>query len=102
MLVVGNNWDPATNYEGAVAAARLLPNSRLLSSDNWGHTRTAPRQCVTDAVDAYLLTQKLPARGTLCHGDIQPFEGPAPLAPMAKPHRMLPPVVPPFTLASRY
>ncbi len=102
VLVVGTKWDPATNYEGAVAAARLQPNSRLLSNDNWGHTSYGSSQCVTDAVDAYLLTQKLPAPGTLCHGDIQPFEGPAPLAPMATPHRMLPPVVPPFTLASRY
>jgi hypothetical protein len=102
VLVVGTKWDPATNYEGAVTAARLLPNSRLLSNDNWGHTSYGSSQCVTDAVDAYLLTQKLPAPGTLCHGDIQPFEGPAPLAPMARPHRMLPPVVPPFTLASRY
>jgi len=85
-----------------VAAARLQPNSRLLSNDNWGHTSYGSSQCVTDAVDAYLLTQKLPAPGTLCHGDIQPFEGPPPLAPQATPHRRLPPVVPPFTLASRY
>ena len=103
VLVVGTRWDPATNYEGAVAAARLLPNSRLLSNDNWGHTSYGSSQCVTDAVDTYLLTQKVPARGTLCHGDIQPFVGPPPLAArLAKPDRRLPPVVPPFTLASRY
>ena len=38
VLVVGNYWDPATRYEGAVRVSRLLPSSRLLSSDSWGHT----------------------------------------------------------------
>ncbi|MBQ1051023.1 alpha/beta fold hydrolase [Micromonospora sp. C51] len=74
VLVVGNYWDPATNYTGAVAAARLLPNSRLLSSDNWGHTAYGTSDCVTGAIDAYLLRLTLPKRGKVCHGDIQPFE----------------------------
>jgi pimeloyl-ACP methyl ester carboxylesterase len=101
VLVVGTKWDPATNYEGAVAAARLLPNSRLLSNDNWGHTSYGSSQCVTGAVDTYLLTQKVPARGAFCHGDVQPFEGPPPTARGARPNRGLPPVAPPFTPASR-
>jgi len=102
VLVVGTRWDPAVNYEGAVAAARLLPNSRLLSNDNWGHTSYGSSQCVTGAMDTYLLTQKVPARGALCHGDVQPFVGAPPgAAGLAKPDR-LPPVVRPFTLASRY
>ncbi|MER5457863.1 alpha/beta hydrolase [Micromonospora sp. NPDC002389] len=74
VLVVGNYWDPATNYHGAVASAKLLPNSRLLSSDNWGHTAYGTSACATGAIDAYLLRQALPKRGTVCHGDIQPFE----------------------------
>jgi pimeloyl-ACP methyl ester carboxylesterase len=74
ILVVGNTWDPATNYEGAVKAASLLPNSRLLSSDSWGHTAYRSSQCATSAIDTYLLTKVLPPRGTFCHGDIQPFE----------------------------
>ncbi len=49
LLVVGNYWDPATNYDGAVKAASLLPNSRLLSSDSWGHTAYGTSACVTDA-----------------------------------------------------
>lgn len=79
VLVVGNHWDPATNYEGAVTSAKLLPNSRLLSSDSWGHTAYGTSACVTGAVDAYLLKGTLPAKGTVCTGDVQPFaELPAP------------------------
>ncbi|MCI4063166.1 alpha/beta hydrolase [Micromonospora sp. R77] len=74
VLVVGNYWDPATNYQGAVGSAALLPNSRLLSSDSWGHTAYGTSECVTAAVDSYLLTGRLPARGTRCFGDSQPFE----------------------------
>jgi pimeloyl-ACP methyl ester carboxylesterase len=73
ILVVGNTWDPATNYQGAVKAASLLPNSRLLSSDNWGHTAYGTSRCATSSIDTYLLTKVLPARGTVCHGDVQPF-----------------------------
>jgi pimeloyl-ACP methyl ester carboxylesterase len=76
VLVVGNYWDPATNYQGAVAAASLLPNSRLLSSDSWGHTAYGTSDCVTGAVDAYLLNLALPAEGTVCTGDLQPFTTP--------------------------
>ncbi|RNI00725.1 alpha/beta hydrolase [Micromonospora aurantiaca] len=74
VLVVGNYWDPATNYQGAVSSAKLLPNSRLLSSDSWGHTAYGTSACVTGRIDAYLLTGKLPAKGTLCVGDAQPFQ----------------------------
>ncbi|MEV6630718.1 alpha/beta hydrolase [Actinoplanes sp. NPDC051470] len=74
VLVVGNYWDPATNYNDAVASAALLPNSRLLSSDSWGHTAYGTSACATGAVDQYLLTGALPAEGTLCVGDVQPFQ----------------------------
>ncbi|MFG1774893.1 alpha/beta hydrolase [Micromonospora sp. NPDC049048] len=73
VLVVGNYWDPATNYRGAVSSARLLPNSHLLSSDSWGHTAYGTSACVTGAVDAYLLRGALPANGKVCVGDVQPF-----------------------------
>ena len=76
VLIVGSHWDPATNYRQAVAVARLLPNSRLLSSDNWGHTAYGSSACVTRAIDAYLLRGTLPAVGTVCVGDVQPFAQP--------------------------
>ena len=76
VLVVGDYYDPATNYKGAVKAASLLPNSRLLTSDSWGHTAYGTSACVSDAVNSYLLTLALPSRGTVCTGDAQPFTVP--------------------------
>jgi pimeloyl-ACP methyl ester carboxylesterase len=73
MLFVGSRWDPATNYRDAVTAAELAPNSRLLSSDNWGHTAYGTSNCATGAIDNYLIHKRLPAVGTLCRGDAQPF-----------------------------
>ncbi|MGC1209191.1 MAG: alpha/beta hydrolase [Ornithinimicrobium sp.] len=74
VLVVGNYWDPATNYDGAVAAASLSTNSRLLSSDNFGHTAYGTSSCVTRAMDTYLLTSKVPRAGTVCRSEYPVFE----------------------------
>jgi pimeloyl-ACP methyl ester carboxylesterase len=83
ILVVGSTWDPATNYEGALKAASLLPNSRLLSSDNWGHLAYPNSRCAASVIDTYLLTQVLPARGTMCHA-VQPFQdNPVSVSPVA-------------------
>ncbi|MEV0900232.1 alpha/beta hydrolase [Actinoplanes sp. NPDC049802] len=107
VLVIGNYWDPATNYAASVSSSRLLPNSRLLSSDNWGHTAYGTGVCVTAAVDTYLLTGKVPAKGTVCRGEIQPFtvklepgEEPEPgdkdiTKSAVEPGKTLPPVVAP-------
>lgn len=73
VLIVGNYWDPATNYSGAVSTAKRMPNSRLLSSDSWGHTAYGASNCVTKAMDSYLLSKKLPAKGKVCAGDYRPF-----------------------------
>lgn len=85
VLIVGNFWDPATPYEGAVTVAHLLPNSRLLSSDNWGHTATTHSTCVGSAVKHYLDTGQPPAEGTVCHNDqpFQPAPTTAPTSPVA-------------------
>ncbi|MEV4345931.1 alpha/beta hydrolase [Actinoplanes sp. NPDC049596] len=78
VLVVGSFWDPATNYRGAVSSSRLLPNSVLLSSNNWGHTAYGSGVCATTAIDTYLLTGRPPARGTVCTDAPQPFLKPVP------------------------
>ncbi|KAF0834721.1 alpha/beta hydrolase [Ornithinibacter aureus] len=98
VLVVGNYWDPATNYDGAVATSKLLPNSRLLRSDNWGHTAYGTSACATTTIDRYLLTSRIPPRNKTCHGDVQPFTEPLGTEDMrrATPSRQLPPVVPPI------
>jgi len=46
--VIGNLFDPATRYQGAVAAAALLPNSRLLTVHAWGHTSLFRSQCADE------------------------------------------------------
>jgi hypothetical protein len=75
VLVVGNFFDPATPYRGAVAASRLLPNSRLLSYAGWGHTAYvgAGNPCVDTHVTRYLLTGRVPAAGTVCRPQGSPF-----------------------------
>jgi pimeloyl-ACP methyl ester carboxylesterase len=73
VLFVGTWWDPATNYDDAVSASKRLPNGRLLSNTNWGHTSYGTSACATGAIDKYLLTGALPAKGTVCKGAYQPF-----------------------------
>ncbi|GAA0808032.1 hydrolase [Spirilliplanes yamanashiensis] len=75
VLIVGNHYDPATRYQGAVVASRLLPNSRLLTYAGWGHTAffSAGNFCVDQHVTTYLVTTRLPARGTVCRPAGSPF-----------------------------
>ncbi|GAB1639820.1 alpha/beta hydrolase [Krasilnikovia sp. MM14-A1259] len=97
VLVVGAKWDPATNYDDAVSAAKRLPNSQLLSNTNWGHTSYGTSDCATNAIDTYLLNAILPAKGALCEGKYQPFTTPLPTDPGAASLRAAPvqPVRPP-------
>jgi len=78
VLIVGARWDPATNYDDAVPASKLLPNSRLPSTTNGGHTSYGTSDCATHAIDNHLLTVALPAKGTLGEGAYQPFLEPLP------------------------
>jgi pimeloyl-ACP methyl ester carboxylesterase len=75
VLVIGNLFDPATRYEGAVTASALLPNSRLLTVHGWGHTSLFLSQCADEAQARYLVDLALPAVGTLCEQDQVPFTG---------------------------
>ena len=77
MLVVGNLFDPATPYHGAVTVDRLLPRSRLLTLAGWGHTSLFLSACVDAHVNTYLLTTRVPPRGTVCEPDVVPFTEPA-------------------------
>ena len=74
VLVVGGRWDPATSYGNAVKVAHMLPNSRLVSSDNWGHESAGTSACVDNAIFGYLIRPLAPApKITHCRGNIQPF-----------------------------
>jgi pimeloyl-ACP methyl ester carboxylesterase len=77
VLIVGNTFDPATRYQGAVRLARLLPNSRLLTLDGWGHTALFRSACIDSYTNDYLLTSRVPPVGTVCTPDVTPFAQPA-------------------------
>jgi pimeloyl-ACP methyl ester carboxylesterase len=75
VLLVGNYFDPATRYQGAVTVSRLLPGASLLSYAGWGHTAYLGRGnfCVDDKVTQYLVTTLTPAPGTVCPPEGSPF-----------------------------
>ncbi len=76
VLVIGNLFDPATRYQGAVLASNLLPNSRLLTVHGWGHTSLFMSQCADAVQTRYLVDLALPPVGTVCEQDRVPFTGP--------------------------
>ena len=79
VLEVATRYDPATPYRGALRTAAELGNVRLLTMRGDGHTAYGGNSpCIDSAVNAYVETLTLPARGTICQQDV-PF-GAAPLA----------------------
>ncbi len=68
MLMVQDELDPATPWEGAVRSERLIGPIRLLTVDNAGGHGAFARDnaCVEKSVGDYLLTGVLPAAGALC------------------------------------
>ncbi len=67
ILVVGTTGDPATPYEWSVSLAEQLDQGHLLTWEGQGHTAYGrSNQCVSDAVDAYLLSGSLPEDGATC------------------------------------
>jgi hypothetical protein len=66
VLVVGTSHDPATPYAWAQAMTRDLTGARLLTRDGDGHTAYGRSGCIRAAVDAYLVSRTLPAKGTRC------------------------------------
>jgi hypothetical protein len=74
ILVIGNTGDPVTPYQGSVAMARDLARARLLTVHGFGHTEFFnPSECASNYESSYLLTGKLPPRGTVCPQSVQPF-----------------------------
>ncbi|MCR3749157.1 alpha/beta hydrolase [Lentzea californiensis] len=73
VLVVGNRFDGSTDFRGAQAVARQLPNSRLLEYAGWGHIAYRRSQCAIDHIHSYLLSGSLPPSGTVCAANPNPF-----------------------------
>ncbi|MEV8506163.1 alpha/beta hydrolase [Actinoplanes sp. NPDC051475] len=75
VLLINARHDPATPYAWArTVAAQLGPRATLVTYDGWGHTVYGRSDCVTTAVDRYLLTVRPPAAGTSCPG-VEPAAG---------------------------
>lgn len=67
IVVIGTTRDPATPYESAVELADQLTSGVLLTREGDGHTAySSGNQCITQAVDAYLVKGKVPKDGTIC------------------------------------
>lgn len=67
ILVVGTTRDPATPYAWAVSLAHQLSSGRLLTYVGDGHTAYGRgSDCIDSAVNAYLLSDALPAPSTRC------------------------------------
>ncbi|HEV2783703.1 MAG TPA: alpha/beta hydrolase [Actinophytocola sp.] len=67
LLLLNALHDPATGYNWATNAARQLGREAvLLTYDGWGHGVYGRSDCTTGAVDRYLISLTLPARGTHC------------------------------------
>lgn len=73
ILILTNRFDPSTPATNAHHLHRLLPNSRLLVNEGWGHVTTQQSTCMTDAASAYLATGALPGPGSSCRPDWTPF-----------------------------
>jgi pimeloyl-ACP methyl ester carboxylesterase len=79
VLVIGGKWDPVTSYGNAVKVAHMLPNSRLVASDNWGHESAGTSACVDSTLWAYVIHPLAPEpKVTHCRGNVQPFGTPPP------------------------
>jgi fermentation-respiration switch protein FrsA (DUF1100 family) len=67
ILVVGTTRDNATPYSQAVALTKALRTATLLTYDGDGHLAYLRGvACIDRWVNRYLLTGKLPAKGTKC------------------------------------
>jgi pimeloyl-ACP methyl ester carboxylesterase len=66
ILVVGNTGDPVTPLPGAEDMAKDLQSGVLMIWQGQGHTSYPKTDCVSQAVDAYLIDLTVPLDGLTC------------------------------------
>ncbi|MBB3674554.1 alpha/beta hydrolase [Modestobacter versicolor] len=66
ILVIGTQGDPVTPLPGAVDMAEDLVSGVLLTWQGYGHTAYPKTDCVTAAVNAYLIDLTAPQDGLTC------------------------------------
>ena len=73
-LILNNRYDPATSYHNAFRMSELLPGSRVVIVEGWGHpARESQSSCANRILERYLVDYLLPPRGTTCEPRIVPF-----------------------------
>ena len=70
ILVIGTTGDPATPYEWSVEMADFLDSGVLYTVEGEGHTAYTSIDCVTSAVNAYLIDLDVPDEGATCADDV--------------------------------
>lgn len=73
LLIVGNNYDPATSVRGARRANKVFTGSSMLFYDGYGHGNLGESSCVTEAYREYFISRKLVRNGSTCTPDRQLF-----------------------------
>ncbi|MFI9812079.1 alpha/beta hydrolase [Saccharothrix variisporea] len=73
VVVVGNYYDPATQYKFSQRMTRELGNAVLLSVDSFGHCILGDSAGADTAVTDYLVNLKTPAPGQVFQPNVQPF-----------------------------
>ncbi|WP_324650396.1 alpha/beta hydrolase [Georgenia sp. H159] len=67
IVVIGTTGDPATPYEWSEALAAQLESGVLVTYEGEGHTAYGRAgECITEAVDGYLLDGTVPEDGLVC------------------------------------
>ncbi|MET8761579.1 alpha/beta hydrolase [Lentzea sp. NPDC004782] len=73
VVVVGNYYDPATQYAFAQRMAKELGNARLISVDAFGHCILGDSAGADAAVTRYLVDLTAPVHGAVFQPNAQPF-----------------------------
>jgi len=74
-LIVNTTHDPSTPMQNAEEMATPLPGSVLLRVNGYGHTSFLNTSiCANASITTYLIDEHLPAPGTYCAQERQPFE----------------------------
>ncbi|MEU4806794.1 alpha/beta hydrolase [Actinosynnema sp. NPDC023587] len=73
VVVVGNHYDPATQYKFSQRMARQLGNARLITVDAFGHCILGKAAGADTLVTDYLVNLRAPADGQVFQPNAQPF-----------------------------
>ncbi len=73
IVVVGNYYDPATQYLFSQRMAKQLGNARLISVDSFGHCILGRSAATDAAVAKYLVDLTPPVDGSVFQPNVQPF-----------------------------